>query len=331
MTKEALTPAKRLRVGIVGAGLAGLAAARTLMELGHEAVVFDKGRGPGGRSASRRATPFAFDHGAQYFTAYDPLFRHSLGGWLEQGVAARWDGRLVTLRAGVSRPVRGETERFVGVPQMNALAKHLARDVDLHCHTQVASIEHSAKGWKLRRQDGVDVDPFDRLVLTMPPTQAAALIGEQSPLGERVASISMRPCWAVLLGLAEPYRVPFDGAFCEAAALSWISRDSSKPERPSAEAWVLHASSEWTDEHLDGDPEFIVDTLSGELERLTGVSLPEVLHRDAHCWRFAQPESDLEAGVLIDQERGLILAGDAYCGGRIEGAYLSGVLAARGL
>ncbi len=318
-------------VGIIGGGLAGLAAARTLGKLGHRAVVFDKGRGPGGRSASRRAAPFAFDHGAQYFTARDPDFRRSLEKWLENGVVSRWDGRLVSLRAGRSRPVRGGTERFVGVPQMNALAKFLASDVEVHCRTRVGSIEHATTGWKLFGEDGGELGEFARLVIAMPPAQAAALIGDQSPLGRRAAAIRMRPCWAVLLGLAEPYGVAFDGAFCEASALSWVCRDSSKPGRPSAEAWVLHASAEWTEEHLDEPPEIIADTLPRELERLTGMPLPRVLNRDAHHWRFAQPDSEREAGVPVDRDRGLVLAGDAYSGGRIEGAYLSGVAAARSL
>lgn len=317
-----------LRVGIIGGGLAGLAAARTLGRLGHQAVVFDKGRGPGGRAASRRAAPFAFDHGAQYFTAREPDFCRSLEEWTEKGVVARWGGRIVSLRAGQSRPVSGGTERFVGVPQMNALAKYLASDVEVHCRTRVGTIEHVATGWKLSRQDGTELGEFARLVIATPPAQAAALIGGQSPLGQRAAAIRVRPCWAVLLGLAEPYAVAFDGAFCEASSLSWICRDSSKPGRPFAEAWVLHASPEWTEERLDEDPETIADSLPKELGRLTGVPLPRVVHRDAHQWRFALPDSELEAGVLVDRDRRLVLAGDAYCGGRIEGAYLSGVAAA---
>lgn len=328
MTGDSAADEQRPRVGIIGGGLAGLAAASTLDKLGHQVVVFDKGRGPGGRSASRRAAPFAFDHGAQYFTARDPGFRRSLKEWMDKGVVARWDGRLVSLRAGDSCPVGGGTERFVGLPRMSALARYMAGDVDLRCRTRVGAIKHVRQGWKLSRDDGSDLGEFARLVIAMPPVQAAALIDAQSPLGERAAAIRMRPCWAVLLGLAEPFAVAYDGAFCEASALSWICRDSSKPGRPLAEAWVLHASPGWSEEHLDESPELIADDLSMEVERLTGLSLPRVIHRDAHLWRFAQPESELETGVLLDRERGLVLAGDAYFGGRIEGAYLSGVAAA---
>jgi len=318
-----------LRVGIIGGGLAGLAAARTLSKLGHQAVVFDKGRGPGGRTSSRRAEPFAFDHGAQYFTARAPGFRRALEGWLKKGVVARWDGRIVSLSRGQTRPVQGETERFVGMPRMNALAKHLASEVEVHCGTRVESIEHSSSGWTLAREGGVELGEFARLIIATPPEQAAALIGGESPLGRHAAAIRMQPCWAVLLGFAEPYGVPFDGAFCEGSVLSWVCRDNSKPGRPLAEAWVLHASPAWTEEHLDESPESIADSLSRELKRLTGVALPQVIHSAAHRWLFAQPVSEHEAEIPFDRERGLLLAGDAYLGGRVEGAFESGVAAAR--
>ncbi len=316
-------------IAVIGGGIAGLAAARTLAAAGLHAVVFDKGRGPGGRSSSRYAAPYSFDHGAQYFTARDASFRRVLDAWLADGVAARWAGRIVSLRERAASPLRGTTERFVGAPRMSALAQVLARGVELRTATRVASLERRGGAWRLVGEDAGVLGEFDRLVVAMPPAQAVALIGELSPLAGRAAALAMRPCWAALLGMAEPYHVEFDGAFCEGSALSWVCRNNSKPGRPAAEAWVLHASPEWSDAHLDDDPRLVQHALARELERLTGVPLPPVLHRDAQRWRFALPASEHETDVFHDRERGLVFAGDAYRGGRIEGAYLSGVAAAR--
>ncbi|MFT5288223.1 MAG: renalase [Planctomycetota bacterium] len=329
MSRESNAPLAPMRVGIIGGGVAGLACAGLLAAQGHQPVVFDKGRGPGGRSSSRRAAPFAFDHGAQYFTARDPSFRRALDTWLDKGVVARWEGRIVSLSLADPQPVRGATERFVGTPQMNALAKYLARDIELNCRTVVTRLDRLADGWRVVREDGVELGEFSRLVVALPPAQASALIGKKSPLGDRAAAVGMRPCWAVMLGLSEPYSVSFDGAFCDGHRLSWICRDNSKPGRPTAEAWVLHASPEWTEAHLYDDRGAVTDALIEELERLTGVSLPAVIHRDAHRWGLALSDPHLEPALFHDPERGLALAGDAYHGGRIEGAYLSGEAAAR--
>ncbi|MEO0944486.1 MAG: FAD-dependent oxidoreductase, partial [Pseudomonadota bacterium] len=55
---------------IIGAGMAGIACARSLRAAGVPVRLIDKGRGIGGRVATRRAEVadalVTFDHGAQY-------------------------------------------------------------------------------------------------------------------------------------------------------------------------------------------------------------------------------------------------------------------------
>jgi photolyase PhrII len=321
-------PGGRLRIAVLGAGVSGLAAARTLSDAGHEVLVVDKGRGPGGRTSRRRAEPFAFDHGAQYFTARDPRFRRQVAAWRELGVVERWEGRIVELDAGRITPKEDSTERLVAVPGMNALARHLARDLDVRCGARVSELRHGPGGWELAVEDGGRLGPFDRLVMTAPPAQAADLLRGVSPLAARLEGLSMAPCWAAMLGLEARYEVELDGAFCGGGILSWVARDSSKPGRPDAEAWVLHATPEWTAGHLELAREEAATALALELERLTGAPLPARLHADAHRWMYAQPAPGLELGCLEDAERGLVVAGDALTRGRVEGAWLSGVAAA---
>ena len=67
---------------IIGSGSAGLACARTLAAAGLGPVVLDKGRGIGGRLATRRVGAMQFDHGAQYVTAQKPWHGALLHGCL---------------------------------------------------------------------------------------------------------------------------------------------------------------------------------------------------------------------------------------------------------
>lgn len=79
MTKsKPKTKHKSKHIAIVGAGMAGIACARTLVQAGHTVTVFEKSRGVGGRMATRDSAFGTFDHGAQYFTVRDPRFVQAL-------------------------------------------------------------------------------------------------------------------------------------------------------------------------------------------------------------------------------------------------------------
>ncbi|HEX2729333.1 MAG TPA: FAD-dependent oxidoreductase, partial [Rubrobacteraceae bacterium] len=71
---------------IVGAGMSGLSAGRELRAAGWDVTMVDKGRGVGGRMATRRLREGTFDHGAQFFTARSDRFEKLVRGWLEAGV-----------------------------------------------------------------------------------------------------------------------------------------------------------------------------------------------------------------------------------------------------
>ena len=63
---------------IVGAGMAGLTCARTLMQAGHRVTVFEAAAVPGGRVYTLQSPFGGFDAGVQYFTVRDPRFAKAL-------------------------------------------------------------------------------------------------------------------------------------------------------------------------------------------------------------------------------------------------------------
>ena len=67
-----------LHIAVVGAGMAGVVCARTLVQAGHRVTLFEKSRGLGGRMSTRRTEFGGFDHGAQYFTVRDARFETAL-------------------------------------------------------------------------------------------------------------------------------------------------------------------------------------------------------------------------------------------------------------
>ncbi len=80
-----------MRIIIIGAGLAGLIAARELDAAGADVLVLDKGRSPGGRLATRRVGGATLDHGAQFFTVRSPAFAKTVDDWLARGLVHAWN------------------------------------------------------------------------------------------------------------------------------------------------------------------------------------------------------------------------------------------------
>jgi photolyase PhrII len=310
-------------VAVVGAGIAGLAAARTLSDQGFVVSVFDCGRGVGGRTAHRRAGVHRFDHGAQYFTARDPRFARFVEAWIERGVVAPWDGRIVKLSSGGTTSATSPVIRYVGAPGMNALAKHLARDISVITQCSVSRMRRGEGNWTLQDSTGADLGSFDALVLAMPPEQIARIDVPTDLLAAEAVSQS-QPCWCAMAAFDEPLPIDFDGAFVNHPVLDWLARDSSKPGRPAGERWVIHAAADWAATRLGESKSEIAQTLLGHFFDAVALAPREPVHLDAQRWSYARPDREVQVGCIWHNEHAVALCGDWCSGGRVEGAFLSG-------
>lgn len=356
-------------VVVIGAGTAGLACAKVLVGAGAKVVVVDKGRGPGGRVATRRdtvqlpaapsesgaATEVRFDHGAQFLTARDEGFRRQVSAWEAGGVVARWNPVSQVLNGaepGVRRPRPLEHERWVGVPGMNAIGKHLSTGLDVRYSTRAISIARLAGGggggYRVTTvlegtgggggggTEGGEGGPLvtaGRCVVAVPDVQAGPLVADIVDLPPTYTE----PCWSVMACLGREVDLGFDWGECEHSALGRVVREGSKPGRAAVGAWVLHATPAWSRDHLERKPEEIAPELwrvfvellgeKGVGEKAAGPLTPVYLR--GHRWRYAQTTTPAGVDCVTSDDQTLAVCGDYLLGGRIEAAWLSGVAAAR--
>ncbi len=319
--------AARAAVGpvlVIGAGMAGLTCARTLGAAGEDVLVIDEARGPGGRASTRSTAEGAYDHGAQYFTARDAGFLAAVGGWAEAGVIAPWTGWVGELRrGGMDVPAEAPT-RWVGVPRMSALSRHLAEGLALRSTLRAVRVTPGRDGWRVACEDGADLGPFAVVVMATPSPQAVTLLDAAPDLAARVSEARVDPCWAVMLSFQRPLALALDGAFVRESPLAWIAREASKPGRAPGERWVLHAGPDWSAAHLETPAEEVMATLLRAFATATGLELPEPTQRAAHRWLYAQTRRALETPCLFDAERRIGVCGDYCLGGRLECAWQSG-------
>ncbi len=316
------------RVAVVGAGLSGLICARTLQDHGFEVTVFEKSRGPGGRTATRRSeTGLSFDHGAQYFTVRDPHFDRYVEAWVQRGIVAEWAGRVVSIDGEGVRPKADQPIRYVGVPGMSTIARHLAEDVRLRVETEIVRLDRVEGGWRLTDRVEQSQQPFEHVVVSLPAPQTAVLL-QGHALEVDVRAVSMTPCWAVMAAFGRRVEVAWDGAFVHGSPLGWVARNSSKPGRdPSAECWVLHGSADWSQDHRDADSREVTELLLAEFATTISGALPATVYRDARRWLFSATPTSNDRQALFDRDSGLVVCGDWLAGGRVEGAFRSGMAA----
>lgn len=339
-----MAPACRrpVRVVVVGAGLSGLACARTLSDQGWSVTVVDKGRRPGGRATSRHDGADVFDHGAQFFTAHGEWLLRHVKSWEADGIVARWTPRLVQTSGARARKA---AEWWVGTPSMGALATHLATGLDIKQGTKVTSLSRSdGVGWSIHATgpDSTPAPPLfaDALVVTLPAAQSAVLLGALDREWASVAaSAKQAPCWAVMLTARGIGDLGGDVFEAGQGPIAWASREASKPGRAGAaehpefevgdQRWLLHASAEWSEAHLDATADEVAQALTeaflsqhGALERV------HVVRVRAHLWRYAQGQLPEARGALFNPHTLLAVCGDWVNGSRVEGALMSGIAAA---
>ena len=321
---------KHIEVAIVGAGVAGLSAARALDTKKY--MIFEKSRGPGGRLASKRIDGLRVDIGAQFFTAREPRFQEVVSHAVDAGFVKRWRPRMGTFINGHAMASPDFQERFVGTPYMNAMGRYLAQSLTITTQLQVATISHHDNQFHLTSTDG-DVYTASQVLVTVPVDQMTSLLPSYD-MGDIASRFTMEPTWTVVSDLETSLRDrhdnPLDALFGgDHNVFDFISTERSKPGRESSYV-VTHAKPDWSAIHIEDEPASVQNQIDTALETIFGVSVKPII---AHRWRFARPTDPTlttQKGVF-EIDEGLWVAGDYLAGGRVEGAYLSGIEAAERL
>ena len=310
---------------IVGAGISGLMAATYLAEKGKNSVIFDKGRGPGGRMSTRRFGDFRLDHGAQFFTVRDPRFEKYVQGWEKAGVAKIWC-------KGFSGTGDGHP-RFRGTEGMNSIPKWLAGQLDVRTGHKVKSIRFVNNLWHLDFENSQSVSA-DQLLMTSPVPQTIALLEagqvELAPTTRNFLSlISYDPCISLMVIPKKPLFMPEHGGWqINEEPLQFVADNQLKGLPNPGQALTFHLGPQTSTEHWESGPERLSELVTRELrERGKDLVIEDI---QIHRWRYSQPSLlHNESFLVAEGVPNLVYAGDAFAGPKIEGAALSGLSAAK--
>ena len=337
------------KIAIIGAGMAGITAARTLKQAGFHVSVFEKSLHSSGRMSALSSPLGSFDQGAQYFTVRDPRFLQALRdvpGTMDLNRA--WSAtavRVLDARGQVLKASNPPQEpHFVAQPSMGALVEHWAKplvlDHQLFFNTQVHSIQtdqNNPKLWQLRLENQVGSvhAGFDGVILAIPAPQAKRLMENStskvfdSGLLKSLNNVKMGPCWTLMAAFAQAPQLAYLGPQWNAAKstshrIAWLCRESSKPLRSHVERWTIQASTEWSEEHLEDDHERIQAKLLKAFAELTGI-YAQPTQVNLKLWQYAKTLKPLGISHQWDSTLKIGTCGDWHLGHRVENAFLSGL------
>jgi predicted NAD/FAD-dependent oxidoreductase len=313
------------RVAVIGAGLAGLSCANQLKADGFQVQLFEKSRGSSGRMSTRKGDGWSADHGAQYFTARSPLFVEELNSWIGAGVAGAWHPTLKVFEDNQWRDGSVTENRYVGIPGMNSPGQYLAKNLSIEFNQTIDQISHQNSKWSLHSiESGSIEDQFDWLVIALPAPQAFILTKfvDQS-IEESSRSFNMFGCWTVMVRFTEKPDVSFDAAFINDEIISWVSRNISKPGRTGQESWTIQANPQWSQDWIELDKEEASKRIL-ECAKKLGFNFQNA-EISIHRWRYASGAISPIPEFSFFENMNLGLCGDWLHGGRVEGAWLSGL------
>lgn len=318
---------------IIGGGISGLIAGNILQKKGKIVTILDKGRGIGGRLATRRIHDSdqitgVFDYGMQFFTVTDPLFQEWVDQWLLEGVITEWPNQLS----------EGQTPCYRGKNSNRSLGQYLAENLEIHRQTRAVSLKSHDSGWTVETETGQSFQA-DSLMLTPPVPQSLSLLETSnlalpSLIKSRLEGVTYYPCLTLLALLEGLSLIPEPGWLTpKDSPVAAIACNQKKGISPQGCAVTIHSTPEFSEAYWDRDQAVIAKTLLDVASNWLGST---VLDYQVHRWRYSHPKTVYgEAFLALENPGLLVLAGDAFSEVpannihlTLEKAVLSGIKAA---
>ena len=151
------------KIGIVGCGFSA-AVLNTALHC-EDVVIFDKSRGPGGRSSSRRVENVGvFDHGLQFVSPKEEKFMLFLNNYLKPFIK-EWNGYFINFEENK----KIQNKKYIGKTGNNDFVKNLI-NAKVHHQKELIGIKKTKQVWILDFKDGTK-NECEKLALTIPLEQ----------------------------------------------------------------------------------------------------------------------------------------------------------------
>lgn len=307
----------------MGAGLAGLVAARDLAGAGHEVVVIEKSRGLGGRMAARRLEGTVVDHGLPVFEAPPQGALAALVAEFAPG-AVPLDGDAVAWPAGMTV-----------LPKAMAAAAPPAGSISLVLDIRVGALRAAGEALEVAQDQGNTIGTFDAVIITAPAPQAVELLehGPEPGRADMLRAVQYDPAVMVLAGMAmdEPGWV---AARPDSGPVAYVTNECVKGRPPvdGVVPVVARLRPEVSERLFDASDADVLAEAVPAMRTVLGPGTPEPTWTQVKRWRYCVARSRIDQAGANPEGSRIIVAGDAVAPGpTVEDVARTGSWAARRL
>ena len=307
---------------IVGSGIAGSTIANLLSKK-YSVEIFDKARGPGGRTSNRRYKDnLSFDHGLQDFSPKSSEFKKFILDLKKKNVLKQWSGKHLDL----TFEKKYATSKYIGSRGNNDICKYLIQNIKVNYNSTVTNIKFNSNYWIIT-VNNKDHIFFKYLILTCPFPQVKTLASKYIKKEISKLKVNMSPNITVLAAYKNYKKLPISSIKFNDQIIAWAAQENTKNRFKSNQIlWTLQCTEAFSKKIINLFKENKNKHQSKILKRfefLLGYQTKNIVFKSMHGWKYAYNKTNTGVESLWLNKYKLGVCADWFSGPKAEHAWLS--------
>ena len=308
---------------VIGSGISGATIANFLSKK-HSVDLFDKGRGPGGRSSFKRLNKAkGFDHGTQYVSPKSLIFKKFIQELIKKKVLKNWGGEHQFLHK-VNKEKKNHI-KVIGCKGNNDISKYLLKNINCYFQNELKKVDYKQNRWILTFADG-QKKIYEKIILTCPFPQLLKLAKKFIPSTFIKKKIKMDANITVMIAIKKTNK-NISSYFFNDKVLGWAAKENSKKRfKSNQDLWTLQSTYDWANkkinknrENLESNSKILID----HFFKLTKIKKTKILFSLNHGWKFSSNSKPLNIKSYWNSSLGFGVCADWFVGPRLESGWIS--------
>ena len=308
---------------IIGAGISGATIAN-LLSRKHAVDLYDKARGPGGRSSFKRLDKLrGFDHGTQYFSPKTPEFKRFTKNLIEKKILKIWSGNHKFLSQ--KKKENKKHLKIIGSKGNNDISKYLLKDIKCFFQSELIKIKFQNKKWYLTFNDG-KIRTYQNLILTCPFPQLKKLSKKYIKNSFINEKVNMDANITILIEIKKT-NLNLSSFLFNDKILGWAGFENSKKRfKSKTDLWTLQSTFNWANKKINRNKvlkKTNAKILINKFFQLSGIRRTKILFSLNHGWKYSSNSKPLKLKSYWNSRLNLGVCADWFNGPRLESGWIS--------